>query len=248
MLLSFTSGPIDPLALSAAATVTASFTDAGTLDTHTCSISWDDGQPASAGTVSESAGSGSCAGTRIYTGAGVYTISITVADDDAGTTTKTFQFVVVYDPSAGFVTGGGWINSPPGAYVANGSLTGKATFGFQSKYERGARTPTGQTAFQFHLADFKFQSTVYGWLLVSGAKAQYKGSGTVNGTGDYSFLLTVTDGDLPGGGGGTDKFRIKIWNKTTSALLYDNAQGASDDIDSANPQAISSGSIVIHTN
>ena len=27
-----------------------------------------------------------------------------------------FRYVVVYDPSAGFVTGGGWIVSPPGAY------------------------------------------------------------------------------------------------------------------------------------
>jgi len=78
----------------------------------------------------------------------------------------------------------------------------------------------------------------------AGAKAQYKGTGTVNGAGNYNFLLTATDGQQPGGGG-VDKFRIKIINKTTNLVVYDNV-GGSDDIDSANPQAISGGSIVIH--
>lgn len=35
------------------------------------------------------------------------------------------------------------------------------------------------------------------------------------------------DGSLPGEGG--DKFRIKIWNKTTGAIVYDNMLGASDE-------------------
>lgn len=56
---------------------------------------------------------------------------------------------MVYDPAAGFVTGGGWINSPAGAYSANTDLTGKATFGFVSKYQNGATVPTGNTEFQF---------------------------------------------------------------------------------------------------
>ncbi len=95
------------------------------------------------------------------------------------------------------------------------------------------------------MANFNFHSTSYDWLAISGPKAQYKGSGTMNGSGDYMFLLTATDGDLPGGGG-VDKFRIKIVNKATGAVVYDNVPGASDDIDSANPQAIGGGSIVIH--
>src|SRR5205823_493285 len=40
-------------------TTTATFTDAGTADTHTCSVAWDDGT-SSPGTVSESNGSGTC--------------------------------------------------------------------------------------------------------------------------------------------------------------------------------------------
>jgi len=152
--------------------------------------------------------------------------------------------VVVYDPSAGFVTGGGWVDSPAGAYVADLTLSGKANFGFVSKYQKGANTPTGETEFQLHFATFNFKSTLYQWLVVSGAKAQYKGDGTINGAGTYSFLLTVTDGQLTGGGG-VDKFRIKIWDKATGAVVYDNVPTALDDIDSANPQIIGGGSIVI---
>ena len=79
--------------------------------------------------------------------------------------------------------------------------------------------------------------------MVAGAKAQYKGSGTVNGSGDYGFLLTATDGDL---GGAADRFRIKIWDKASGTVIYDNKLGSSDDIDAADPQAITSGNIVVH--
>ena len=47
--------------------------------------------------------------------------SLEVTDKDGGTDTIVAStYVVVYDPSAGFVTGGGWINSPAGAYAADG--------------------------------------------------------------------------------------------------------------------------------
>jgi hypothetical protein len=55
--------------------------------------------------------------------------------------------VVIDDPSAGFVTGGGWIDSPTGAYQPNPTLRGKASFGFVSKYQNGAKTPTDETEF-----------------------------------------------------------------------------------------------------
>ena len=82
--------------------------------------------------------------------------------------------------------------------------------------------------------------------MISGPKAQYKGMGTINGAGTYGFLLTATDGQVSGGGG-VDKFRIKIWDINNSGtIVYDNVMGVSNDIDYANPQTISSGSIVIH--
>src|SRR5918995_6503215 len=95
--------------------------------------------------------------------------------------TCTFQFVVVFNPSAGFVTGGGWIQSPPGAYTEDPTLTGKATFGFVSKYKKGATVPDGTTEFEFNAGNLYFQSSSYQWLVVAGGtKAQFKGSGTIN--------------------------------------------------------------------
>jgi len=98
----------------------------------------------------------------------------------------------------------------------------------------------------FQVAGFGFHSSVYEWLVVAGAKAQYKGVGQVNGAGDYGFLLTATDGQQPGGGG-VDRFRIKIWDRLNGdGVVYDNVHGASDDVDGASPQALGGGSIVIH--
>lgn len=47
------------------------------------------------------------------------------------------------------------------------------------------------------------------------------------------------------GGGGVDRFRIKITD-LTDQVIYDNVPGGSDKIDEADPQAITRGSIVIH--
>jgi hypothetical protein len=129
------------------------------------------------------------------------------------------------------------------AYLADPALSGRANFGFESKYQKGATAPTGETEFQFQLANLSFHSDSYEWLVVSGARAQYKGSGTISGAGDYGFLLTAVDGQIPGGGG-SDKFRIKIWDKATSQVVYDNQLGATDD--AAPTTVIGGGSIVIH--
>lgn len=88
-----------------------------------------------------------------------------------------------------------------------------------------------------------FHSSVYDWLVIAGARAQYKGSGTINGSGDYGFMLTAIDGQV-NGGGGVDKFRIKIWNKSGGGMVYDNQMGGSDDDQPTT--SLGGGSIVIH--
>jgi len=225
--------PTDPIAVGTPVTLTGTYTDAGSADTHTGLISWGD-----ATTSTPAASGGSVSDSHLYSAAGIYTPSLTVTDDDGGADTETCEYVVVYDPSAGFVTGGGWINSPTGAYVPDPALTGKATFGFVSKYKKGANTPDGTTEFQFHAAGLNFKSTAYQWLVVSGSKATYKGWGTINGGGSYGFLLSAVDGT-------PDKFRIKIWDVGTGDIVYDNNLNGGDDADPAT--ALGGGSIVIHT-
>jgi hypothetical protein len=138
------------------------------------------------------------------------------------------------------VTGAGTIESPSGA-LAGSTAAGTARFGFQSKYARGATVPTGNTQFKFRAGDLEFDSTAYEWLVVAGARAQYKGTGVIrNTTGTFDFLLTVIDGDQAGGGG-ADKFRIKI--SGPGGVIYDNQMEAAD---SADPSTvIASGHIVI---
>ena len=218
---------------------TASFTDSDAGDTHTASWDWGDGRSDNDMLVSGSVATAS----HTYTAAGVYTVTVTITDGAGAGATGTSPYLVIYDPDGGFVTGGGWINSQAGAYAANPALTGKATFGFVSKYQKGANAPSGNTEFQFKVASLNFSSTSYDWLVVAGAKAQYKGSGTINGSGTYAFMLTAVDGQVKGGGG-VDKFRIKIWDKSTGGMVYDNQMGAGD---AALPTtAIQGGSIVVH--
>jgi hypothetical protein len=208
--------------------------------TATITVDWGDGTTSAA----SASGAGAASAMHNYTSAGVYTMVLRITDQEQRRAEYAHRYIVIYDPNGGFVTGGGWITSPVGAYVENPALTGKATFGFVSKYQKGAKVPTGETEFQLHFATFNFKSTSYQWLVVAGAKAQYKGSGSINGSGDYGFLLTATDGQI-NGGGGVDKFRIKIWNKSTGATVYDNVPSATDDLHTVSPQAISGGSIVV---
>jgi hypothetical protein len=114
------------------------------------------------------------------------------------------------------------------------SPTGRANFGFVSKYKKGATIPTGNTEFIFKAADLNFHSSSYDWLVVTGSNyAKYKGIGTINGDGAYKFMLWAGDGE-------PDTFRIKIWEEVDEAeyIVYDNGFN----------QAIEGGNIVIHTN
>jgi hypothetical protein len=168
---------------------------------------------------------------------GVYKV---VAIAGSGCATSDAVYLPIYDPNGGFVTGGGWINSPAGAYVPDGSLTGKANFGFVSKYQKGSNTPTGNTEFQFKAGDLNFKSSSYntGSLVIAGSKAIYKGVGTINGATGFSFMVSAIDGS-------PDKFRIKIWNTATSATVYDNQIGGTLDENADPVTAIAGGSIQI---
>jgi hypothetical protein len=239
--------PPVPMALgSGNITLIATFTDTPG-QTRSCSIDWNDGSAPDAGAVVEPTelSAGSCTGSHLFTAVGVYTVTMTVTDACDQASAAVYRFAVVYDGSMGFVTGGGWITSPRGAYTPNPTLTGKASFGFVARYLKGnSKVPVGVTEFHFSLANFNFQSDTYEWLVISGAKARFKGTGTVNGAGNYSFELTAWDGQEQGGGG-TDRFRITISDLTRgNVVVYDNQIGSPVGDDPTT--GLGGGSIVIH--
>jgi hypothetical protein len=148
-----------------------------------------------------------------------------------------------------FVTGGGWIESPPGAYPTDPALAGQATFGLVARYRRGVALPVGR--FQVHLAGARLQlhATTYVSLQIEGARATIWGLGTLREAGatggrQARFLVSAIDGRLDGSD--LDRIRIKIWDPDDgNAVVYDSQPGAPDGASPTTP--LSGGSIVIHT-
>ncbi len=89
---------------SGVAFLTGSFTDVGTLDTHTATVSWGDGTISPASIV-ELNGSGTLSASHQYLdndGDNVYTIAVTVFDDDGGAGVMAVP-VVVFNVNPSFV-------------------------------------------------------------------------------------------------------------------------------------------------
>ena len=229
--------PVEPVLIATSISVASSFSDPG-ADTYVANWGWGDGT-STVQTVAE----GAISATHAYASPGIYTITLAVTDDDGGTGTSLFQYVVVYDPEGGFATGGGAIHSPAGAMPSNPTAEGPAQFAFVSKYQKGAQVPTGTTSFRFKAGGLDFNATEYQWLVIAGPRAQYKGKGTVNGESGYGFFLAAIDGD-EGGAPGPDKLRVKIWLLATGQVVYDNQTGAAED--ALPTTAITNGSIMVH--
>src|SRR5262249_4131321 len=66
-VISSVSGPTTPVALGGTATITVNYSDVGTLDTHTATINWDDGN-----TTTVSCAAGTCTASHTYAAVGVY--------------------------------------------------------------------------------------------------------------------------------------------------------------------------------
>jgi hypothetical protein len=169
--------------------VLADFTDVGVLDTHTARFSWGDGGT-SAASVAESPGSGTASAGHLYTDPGFYTVTVTVWDDDGGFDTATLGEVFVFDPNT-FVTGGGWVASPAGAWTDQPTYTGRATFGFVARYDRSGMV-RGNVEFQLHRG-INFHATGFDYLLINDGIAVFEGWGRVNGESGYHFEIVATD-------------------------------------------------------
>jgi hypothetical protein len=250
-------GPIDPVAKDNLVEITASLTDLCDF-AETVIIDWGDGMEEEIELVDACPGgvngSHNLVRSHPYSGADVYQINVSVDYGEQFTQVGVIDFVAIYDASGGFVTGGGWIESPPSAYTPNNSadplVTGKAHFGFMLKYKKGQSVPDGSTNFRFAAGDLDFDATSYDWMIITGARARYKGEGTINGGTDlYKFQVTALDADISGDGITQDGFRIKVWQEDANGVetvLYDNGLGADDSTGSGGTTPLGGGSITVH--
>ena len=146
-----------------------------------------------------------------FAATGVYSLCVSGTDEPGNTGNSECALLPVYDPNGGFVTGGGFVNSPEGADLANPSATGPARFGFVSKYLPGRSVPDGDLEFQFQAGSLNFKSTSMDWLVVTGEpRGRFQGTGTINGGTACKFVVDAWDASFAPGG--VDAFGLRIFS------------------------------------
>src|SRR6185503_15812230 len=175
---------------------------------------------------------GKVTGSYKFTSPGVYKLQMNTVDQNnitsyANTNGDLEAIVVIYDPNGGNTYGGGYFSSPAGALRSDPNATGKASYGFTVNYFKNSTNPKGETQFEFKVGEFEFNALTFDYLVISSSMAQFKGTGKIiGGQSGIGFIMTVVDGQLDGTG--IDKIRMKIYNKNTGTIIYDNQPGASD--------------------
>lgn len=220
-----------PASVGAAVTAAVSFSDAGSADTHVATIAWGDGTTS----VVQAGLTSRASATHAYASAGFYTIAVTVTDDEGASATRSASSpIAVYDASAGFVTGGGFVNG-----AAGGKGADKTHFTLDARYVGSnvvarvdLRTANGLTVHSEALA----------YLVIAGATATMQGTGTLADGTAAGVLLTARDGKLAGDK--QDRVRIKIWNAATGAVLFDTQAGAPD-LAAPSP-TVDGGNVTVH--
>ncbi|MBB2910470.1 putative repeat protein (TIGR01451 family) [Streptosporangium becharense] len=206
--------------------LSASFTDPGTADTHTAT--WKIGGQQLPAAVAGTGGAGTVTGTHTFTKAGRYPIAVTVTDDDGAATTADAAdgdnaYVLVHDP-AGSLVGAGQVASPAGSCRLSAGCggAGKATFAVTARYPRKGGTPSG--VLTYHAPGFTLRDSAYTVLAAADGTAILRGTGRVNTTTEVTFEITAVDSGKPFDR--TDQLRVKAWDENRK-LVYDNQPAGS---------------------
>jgi hypothetical protein len=151
-----------------------------------------------------------------------YTLQVVV---DGGYYTGLFEdVVVVYDPSLGFTTGGGWFYWPGTEDPDNDYAGDKTNFGYTMKYNKKGKNVKGNFLMIRHVPDgtiYRVKSNAlyglalgsgvdFGWASFSG-KATYLEPGWIEPIGNHEFVVYVEDWGEPGTG--ADGFWVEIHGK-----------------------------------
>jgi hypothetical protein len=220
------SAPAGPTSTGTPITATVSFTDVGTADTHTATITWGDGT-----TSTVDAGSAlQASASHVYTWAGFYTIGVTVLDDDGGSATSG-SAIVIYNPAAGSISGGGFIDAG----------SGRKTFvNIDVRY--GSTIPTGRFAIHGSPLILDLASSSFEYLVVSGSSATFRGAGTLSDGTSVGFLVSALDGKSAGTK--VDLIRLKVWNVATGQVIYDTDPGVAET--AAPTTVLAGGNVTLH--
>jgi probable HAF family extracellular repeat protein len=210
----------------------AGFKDADLRDTHKAVWSWGDGST-TAGTVSEKNGTGSVSGQHAYRSAGIYTLHLTVTDSSGKSSTVERKVVVCATQAA--MTGEGAFAAPANAAKPGAPHATIGRFAFLSEGQ-AART----AAVEVNVAGMALRSSQVDTVTVDGARVQYSGRGTVNGTGNYRFTLSAIAGAKTGG---KDRIHVRITHTEpgSKAEVVDYDNGASTGAKAAAQRASAAG-------
>lgn len=181
-------------------------------------------------------------GEYIYPEPGLYNVTLIITDICGNTDRETSEYLVIYDPCNGHVTGGGVITSAAGDLLSNIKLKSDANFGFEVKYDGAFVDSTSQLTFHIKEAKITLKSSKMDWLMIHNAQAVFSGKGTINGAGQYTFILSIIDGDVLGKN--SPDYLCIIIKDEKGATFYDNQ--SPEPYASPASEQIKNGSIKIH--
>ncbi len=196
-----------------------------TTEKFTYAINWGDGTPLSAGPptidVPGSPGtptSGSFNGSHTYADNGIYTVTVTISDDDGGTTSATFE-VTVNNVAPTLVV-------PPNQTVNEGSLLSITNIGqFTDPGFDNPLNPSGATSETFNYAinwgDGTAASVGAATIDSPGSvgtptSGSFDGSHIYADNGLYTVTVTVTDDD---GGATSSTFQVTVNNVAPTLIV-----------------------------
>ena len=176
------------------------FVDEGVLDTHTATVDWGDGSSIESPTLLFAAGAGTLGATHTYQDNGVYTVTVTVNDDDGGGDTKSFTVTVGSVAPTAVLSNSGPVNEGSTAIVSfSGQFDPSATdtaAGFRYAYDLdndgtfdvGDGTYAGSVATSSQLVSAALLADGPGTRTVKGRIIDKDGTST-----DYTTTITINN-------------------------------------------------------
>jgi hypothetical protein len=213
-----------------AVNVAAPFTDPGANDGHTCTVDWDDGSVETFAAID----GGRCDRAHAFARAGMFTVEVSVVDDDGGRSAARV-LVVSYDPEAGTASGNGWLDAAR-----------SDAFAMLGGYPSAAATvPRGSLTFSRQSGLALASNDQLEWVVITpDHRIAFKGTGRLASGAPVGFVLYVHHG-------APEHVRVLIWDLAAGPIpdgatpLFDNSPGASFDLDRAAPPPIAAGTINI---